>query len=298
MPVLARFVPDPLYAKLAFLKNHGWWPRNPPRTFNEYLCNLVGTGELAAFQHFVDKLAVRSHVRRTVGTNYLVPLHATAKRLTQEVWDSLPEAFILKTNHGSHWNRIVRRKSEEDFRTVAAQANRWLDMNFYYVRRERQYENIKPVLLFEELLTEEGREHITDFKLFCFHGKARLILVTEDGDPDTGDYYDDNWYRLDVRRKAVSGSAIPRPGTLFEMKCIAEALAAQFTFVRVDLYSIGSRVYFSELTFVPGGGSGRFHSAAFEECLGRLWAGADVDLSPFHERRAPAAMSLGALERA
>lgn len=296
--VLARFVPDRLYAKLAFLKHHGWWPRNPPVTFNEYLCNLIGTGELASCQRYADKLAVRDYVACKVGREYLVPLHATAERLTQAVWDSLPETFILKTNHGSHWNRIVRRKDEDDFPAVAAQANRWLDMNFYYVRRERQYENIKPVLLFEELLTEEGRDHIADFKLFCFHGKARLILVTEGGDPDTGDYYDENWNRLDVRRKAVPGPAVPRPGTFPEMKRIAEALAAQFTFVRVDLYRAGGRIYFSELTFVPGGGSGRFRSVAFEESIGRLWAGEDVDLAPFRQREAPAAASLGAFERA
>jgi len=294
--VLASFLSDRLYAKLAFLKSHGWWPRNPPRTFNEYLCNLVGTGELAAFQRYADKLAVRGHVARMVGPRYLVPLHAAAKRLTPAVWNSLPEAFILKTNHGSHWNRIVRRKSEDDFRAVATQADKWLSMNFYYVRRERQYENIEPVLLFEELLTEKGRDHIRDFKLFCFHGKARLTLVTEGGDPDTGDYYDESWNRLDVRRNARLGPAVPPPGTLSEMKRVAEALAAPFPFVRVDLYSIGDRVYFSELTFVPGGGSGRFRSVAFEECLGRLWAGADVDLSPFRRRGTSAAASLDALQ--
>lgn len=295
--VLARFVPDRQYAKLAFLKNHGWWPRTPPVTFNEYLCNLIGTGELASLQRYADKLAVRDYVASMVGNDHLVPLHATAERLTRAVWDGLPEAFILKTNHGSHWNRIVRRKSEENFQAVAAQANGWLDMNFYHVRRERQYENIKPALLFEKLLTQEGRGHITDFKFFCFHGKARLILVTEGGDPDTGDYYDESWNRLDVRRKAMAGPAVPRPAALSEMKRVAEALAAQFTFVRVDLYSTGGQVYFSELTFVPGGGSGRFRSVAFEECIGSLWAGAAVDLSPFRQHEMPDGAPIDALER-
>ena len=108
--LLARFIPDRLYVRMAFFKSHRWLPRTPPVTFNEHLCDLKSSGELARFQRFADKYAVRDHVARKIGARYLVPLHATAKRLTREVWDALPDAFVLKTNHGSSWNRIVRNK--------------------------------------------------------------------------------------------------------------------------------------------------------------------------------------------
>lgn len=280
--MLAWFVPDWLYAKLAFFKSHGWLPRTPPVTFNEYLCDWKSTGKLAEFQRFADKCAVRDHVARKVRASYLVPLYATAEGLTREVWDSLPEAFVIKTNHGSQWNKIVRNKGDEDYSSVAAQADGWLKKNFYYVRRERQYKEIKPLLIFEELLKEQNGNHINDYKFFCFHGKVQMILFMKNGSSDRNYYYDKDWDRLDITCQIRRHDVIPRPETLDEMIEVAQTLADDFIFVRVDLYSVRQRVYFGELTFVPGGGSGRFRSIEFEECAGRLWAGESVDLTRFH----------------
>lgn len=39
------------------------------------------------------------------------------------------------------------------------------------------------------------------------------------------------------------------------MKELAEKLSAEFPFVRVDLYDVDGKVYFSELTFIPTGGN-------------------------------------------
>lgn len=36
---------------------------------------------------------------------------------------------------------------------------------------------------------------------------------------------------------------------------VAEELSSEFPFVRVDLYNLDGRIYFSELTFVPTGGN-------------------------------------------
>lgn len=285
--LLAWFVPDRLYVRMAFFKSHRWLPRTPPVTFNEYLCALKGTGMLARFQCFADKHTVRDHVARKIGASYLVPLHATAKCLTQDVWDSLPDAFVLKTNHGSNWNRIVRNKNEEAYSSVAAQANAWLKKNFYYIRREAQYKKIEPILMFEELLTDESGEYIRDYKFFCFYGKVQFVLVPDVSENDNNDYYDRAWNRLDITRVVRRDDPLPRPGKLDEMIAVAETLAEDFTFVRVDLYNAKARVFFSELTFVPGGGSGRFRSLEFEECAGRLWAGETVDLTRFHDKREP-----------
>jgi hypothetical protein len=282
---LAWVVPDRAYVRLAFLAHHGWLPRTPPVTFNEYLCQLKGSGRLADYQRFADKLAVRDHVARKVGARYLVPLHGTAQRMTRTLWDRLPDSFILKSNHGSQWNRIVRDKGAEDYRAVARQANGWLKRNFYYVRRERQYRHITPTLMAEQLLCEPDEPYVKDYRFFCFHGKVRFILVMHKGATDYRYYYDRNWHRLDITREPGRPEGIARPERLDEMIQVAETLAEDFTFVRVDLYHVRRQIYFSELTFVPGGGSARFSSLAFEECAGRLWAGEDVDLTPFRHHQ-------------
>ena len=51
---------------------------------------------------------------------------------------------------------------------------------------------------------------------------------------------------------------IPKPANWDEMVKIAEDLASPFPFVRVDLYNINERIYFSELTFTPAKGTLKF----------------------------------------
>ncbi len=51
---------------------------------------------------------------------------------------------------------------------------------------------------------------------------------------------------------------------------VAAKLAAQFPFVRVDLYSIGNRIYFGELTFTPGSGLVRFNPKSADLELGKI----------------------------
>jgi hypothetical protein len=283
--LLARFVPDPLYVRLAYLKSHGRLPRTPPVTFNDHLCALKSSGDLAAFQGLADKNAVRDHVARKGLAQHLVPLHATADRLTREVWDGLPESFVVKTNHGSNWNRIIRSKREENYDSIASLFNNFLKRDFYFVRREHQYRNIRPVIMFEELLEKRDGEKVDEYKFFCFSGKVGFILVPRCKRYELNDYYDPNWIRLDISRRPVRLDPLYRPEMLDEMINVAEVLSEGFIFVRVDLYNIERCIYFGELTFVPGGGSGRFRSLAFEKCAGRLWAGEEVDLTPFHSRR-------------
>lgn len=51
----------------------------------------------------------------------------------------------------------------------------------------------------------------------------------------------------------------------------AETLADGIDFVRVDLYELGDKVYFGELTNVPEAGLGRFLPASWDEALGSFW---------------------------
>lgn len=49
---------------------------------------------------------------------------------------------------------------------------------------------------------------------------------------------------------------------------VAKALAKDFSFVRVDLYSIRGETYFSELTFYPNGGFATFYPMEWEYKIG------------------------------
>lgn len=53
------------------------------------------------------------------------------------------------------------------------------------------------------------------------------------------------------------------------MKEIAEKLAADFPFVRVDLYNINGNIVFGEMTFYPWSGYVKFSPDSFDFELGR-----------------------------
>ena len=64
-----------------------------------------------------------------------------------------------------------------------------------------------------------------------------------------------NWVALNSRSKSADfGAPRPAPATLPAQFAHAAALAQPFRFVRVDFTAVGSDLYFSELTFSPGGG--------------------------------------------
>lgn len=298
----AAFLSDRCYATLAFRKDHGHFPSRPPVTFNERIAALIATGRLDYFAPYCDKLAVRDYVARKVGAEHLVPLYAAADRLTPELWERLPDSFMLKPNHGSSWTRLVLDKRTEDFDALAALTDGWLRMNYYYLYRESQYRPIKPVLLFEKVLVQGGDDaaassggeavgqDLVDYKIFCFHGRARLVHVLLHYPVKRRLLYDLDWNKLDVRYKRPNDGHIPRPARLEDMLAIAESLAVGFEFVRVDLFSVPEGVFFGELTLTPLVGSDKFDPPDFDRYLGELWAGTgDTGLGAMARWRAPAA---------
>lgn len=65
-------------------------------------------------------------------------------------------------------------------------------------------------------------------------------------------------------------TSIPsKPEHLKEMVRIAEVLASDFEFVRVDLYDFKGKIYFGELTFSPWGGIMNSYSNDGIDILGR-----------------------------
>lgn len=107
-----------------------------------------------------------------------------------------------------------------------------------------------------------GYDELVDYKFFCFDGKVRFFKV------DFGrfvehhaNYYSPEGELLDFGEEIClpdPNHPIILPVNLNKMVNLAERLSAGMTFLRVDLYNINSSIYFSELTFYPASGMGRF----------------------------------------
>ena len=52
---------------------------------------------------------------------------------------------------------------------------------------------------------------------------------------------------------------------------LAEKLAEDFDFIRVDMYNIDGRLYVGELTCYPGGGQIRWIPREYDYWLGSMW---------------------------
>ena len=61
------------------------------------------------------------------------------------------------------------------------------------------------------------------------------------------------------------------PENYQEMLSIAERLTAEFDYIRIDLYSIENKVYFSECTPYPAGGLDKINPSSYEKLWGELW---------------------------
>lgn len=118
----------------------------------------------------------------------------------------------------------------------------------------------EPVVSKQNCANSQLANHgLIDYKFHCFNGYVDSVMLCLDrGTSDTKFYFFDREWRLkryNVRgQKAPENFTIPKPPNMEEMFSIAETLAEDFPFVRVDLYSIAGQTYFGELTFYPQSG--------------------------------------------
>jgi hypothetical protein len=214
-----------------------------------------------------DKVLVRPFVANAIGEKYLVPCLGVYKSVDEIDFDALPNRFILKTNHGSGWNMICKDKNTFDRKKAARLFKRWLWFNAYYLSREKQYKNIKPLIICEALLEYE----IYDYKFFCFNGSPNFLQVDIDRFSDhKRAFYDMEWNKLPFSiRYDISGKILPKPEQFDEMKSIAAKLSTGLLFSRIDLYIHHNQVFFGEITLIPGGGNEPFVPYEYDKILAK-----------------------------
>ena len=116
-----------------------------PRTFNEKLQWLklyyYPQNDLAV--KCADKYRVREYIKDKGYENTLVPLLGVWDNVEDIDWDSLPNKFVLKCNHGCAYNIVCNDKTEFDRIKAKKQLNKWLKEDFGAFNIEPHYSNIK-----------------------------------------------------------------------------------------------------------------------------------------------------------
>lgn len=224
----------------------------------------------------VDKYDVREYVKGKGLADILVKLYGVYDSIADVDFASLPESFILKSTDGGGGINVAicNDKSKFDINNNKDAFNVGYKLTKKHPGREWAYVGLKHRIIVEELLINESNPDagINDYKIFCCNGEPKCIVV--DTDRYIGhkrNFYDTEWNDLKVTSDAPGcDEEIQKPKNLERMLEIARILSEDFPFVRVDLYNVGGKIYFGELTFYPWSGYVQFEPDEFDVRLGNL----------------------------
>ncbi len=185
--------------------------------------------------------------------------------LKQRLKPYLGQDLIAKPSH-SNGGVVFLKDDEIDYGQYLAEVRR----NFFYAARERQYYELEPKLIIEEVLRTPDKTLPDDYKFFCFHGHPLLCQI--DSDRFSGHkrrlYTVPEWKPVNVGYTYPLGDEhAHRPENLLQILEHCQKLSRLFDFVRVDLYLVGSQIYFGEFTFTPDAGLKRFSDDRFDRAL-------------------------------
>ncbi len=204
------------------------------------------------------RVGVREYVKEQGFDELLIKIYGVFDRFEDIDFSKLPNQFVLKCSHGSAMNYICYDKSKINYEELKKKFNKWLKTNYGKKTLELHYSRIKPQIIIEELMLENGKLP-TEYKIHVFNGKAKnLYVVTSRGvDIRYNNYYID-WTPFDGSQFngwKKTDYPLKKPSNFEKMVEVAEKLASKFPFVRVDLYNINGKIYFSEMTFTPAKGT-------------------------------------------
>jgi len=266
-----RFLSDPAYLKLLYRCSHGRSLNlDAPKTYNEKLQWLKLHDRKPEYTAMVDKAAVKRYVADRIGEEYIIPTLGVWDRFEEIDFDSLPDRFVLKCTHDSGGLVIVKDKAKLDKSAAKKKIERSLRRNYYWAGREWPYKDVKPRILAEAYLEDEGRQDLSDYKVMCFGGQPKLIQLHQGRfGAHTQDFYNENWEKQDIFRGVpASAEVLEKPVFLEEMLELSRKLSAGLPQLRVDWYFTNGRLYFGELTFFSASGMTPFVPEQWDETLG------------------------------
>ncbi len=245
-----------------------------PRNFNEKNNWRKLHDRRPVLTDMVDKYKVKSIIAQRVGAGHTFPLIGVWDIPEDIDFDSLPNQFVLKTNH-SGGIIACRDKAAFDREGAVAELKELLASDYFVRFREWAYRDVERKVICEKYMGE----NLTDYKNYCFNGKLMYTFVWEnrsqaDGRKPVATFcgaYDRNWKRTDIELGYLSSDkVVPCPPGYEKMVEIAEKMAEDTIFVRVDCYNFSGHVYVGEMTMYPWAGFMQFKDRKWNDRFGEL----------------------------
>lgn len=274
--VVGRFAPITLSKILFRLSQKHKLNLKNPQTFNEKLMwlKINNYNNNKTVWQCADKYQVRKYAKKhDVSENNLPTLLGIYKNANEIDFNKLPNKFALKCSHGCGFNIICQDKTKLDISKTKKQLNKWLKTRFGYASAEVHYTHIKPVIMCEEYINSQKNAWPYDYKLYCFNGEPKIILVTSERETNQLKL---NWYNLDWQElpyghaKNRNQKTISKPKHLAMMIKIAKQVSKEFPFVRVDFYEYKDHAIMGEMTFTPAANIATYYNQKGQRELGNM----------------------------
>lgn len=265
-------MPDEKYIKLMYKARMGRkLDLVHPTAYNEKLNWLKLHDRKPIYTTMVDKLEAKQFIGNKIGMEYIVPVYGAWNSVEEIAWDTLPNQFVIKTNHDSGSVVICRDKNTFDFEKARKILNRSMRHDYYLHAREWPYKNVQHRIFAERFLNMG--DALIDYKVMCFNGKPYAIQLNYvSANRHSQDFYDTNWNLLNISQNSyapVSGVATEKPQELETMLTLSEKLAKDTYCLRVDWFIAEGRLYSGELTLFDGAGFSPFDDYGMDVELGK-----------------------------
>ena len=175
-------------------------------------------------------------------------------------WDKLPNAFVIKTNHGCKWQYIIKDKNlflqnKRLIDIVKQQMTGWLEQEYFpWNGFEMQYKDIKSKIIIEKLFRNKNIIN-EDLEVYCFNGIPKIIRQIHNNGTNNVSLYDENFNKINIKfleQDIIINKEINE--ILKQTIELSKKLSKDFSFVRVDWLIFEDKFYFNELTFTPFSG--------------------------------------------
>lgn len=283
---LTDFVPDELHIRISYrIRTGEALNLDNPSTFNEKMQWLKLHDHNPLYPVLADKFRVKSWIIEHFGPEYVAETLGVWKTAEEIDIDSLPDAFVLKTNHDTGGIAICHNKRLFDIDSAKAKLHSHLSRNYYYRAREWPYKDVSPLVFAEEYLaSDSSAADLVDYKLFTFSNGRIITLVCEDRHLGSGmkkTFFDEDWKALPLTEGGHPvNESHPRPYCFAEMKRLASIISHEMPFARIDFYELNHRLIFGEVTFYPNAGFEEFYPIDWNQHFGS-W----IDLNKSQESR-------------
>ena len=267
----AKNLPFEKTKELYYTMTGKWLDYSNPTDINQKLMWLTRYWRHPLKTRCADKYLVRDYVKEKGLEEILTPLVGVWDKAEDIDFDSLPDRFVLKCNHGSGFNIICLDKEKLDRQETKSVLDTWLHTDYDQLLHEVHYKDIPRRIVCEEYIGKDGMAP-TEYQFWCINGEPESILACRKNLDNTYDAasYSLSWERLFDRIAEDESVGLEKPACGIDLLVdYARKLSAPFPFVRVDFYVVGTNVYLAEMTFTPSANLLTNYKQSFLDRLGR-----------------------------